>query len=96
MEPITPSTDKKTQTLVPLTFGSSAPSSYPFAYVDNLWDVVREGSNLAQLTEAIGQFDQHTINELLATLILQIITLITPPATHGSFNQSFSRSFERS
>ena len=92
MEPITPSTDKKTQTLVPLTFSSSAPSSYPFAYVDNLWDVVREGSNLAQLTEAIGQFDQHTINELLATLILLIIT---PPATHGSFNQSFNRSFER-
>ena len=45
MEPITPSTDKKTQTLVPLTFSSSAPSSYPFAYVDNLWDVVREASS---------------------------------------------------
>lgn len=92
-EPKTPSTTKAETTLVPLTFQSSAPDTYPFAYVDNLWDVVREGSNLAQLTKATGQFDQHTINELLATLILQ---LITPPATHGSFNRSFNRSFERS
>ena len=46
-----------------------APSSNdaPIAYSEDTWDVVNGDSKLAALLGAGGQYDQHTINEALAT-----------------------------
>lgn len=88
--PVNPSTNKVPQSLFPLSLKPSSPSSFPLAYCDNLWDVVQEGSSLAELTEAIGQFDQHTINELLAYMILQ---LMPQPSTHVDFTDDFTDDF---
>lgn len=94
MNPIKPGTDKVRINLIPLTLQSSNPGDYPFAYVDNLWDVVQEGSSLGVLTEAIGQFDQHAINELFAMLIIQLQQLIPPPETHVEFTDEFTEEFQ--
>lgn len=89
-DPVKPTIEKVTLSYIPLTLNSSDPESYPFAYVDNLWDVVLQGSSLAALTECIGQFDQHTINELLAAMILQ---LMPQPSTHQDFTDDFNEDF---
>lgn len=88
--PINPSTEKVRQVYYPLSLKPSNDEEFPLAYADNLWDVVHDGSALAQLTEAIGQFDQHTINELLATLI---ISLLPQPSTHRDFTDDFTDDF---
>jgi hypothetical protein len=92
-QPLNPNTNKVPQSLFPLSLKPSSPTSFPLAYGDNIWDVVQEGSSLAELTEAIGQFDQHTINELFAMLIIQLQTLIPPPETHTEFSDEFSEEF---
>lgn len=88
--PVNPGTNKVPQSLFPLSLKPSSPTSFPLAYGDNIWDVVHEGSSLAELTEAIGQFDQHTINELFAMLIL---SLLPQPSTHVDFTEDFTDDF---
>lgn len=88
--PLNPNTNKVPQSLFPLSLKPSSPTSFPLAYGDNIWDVVQEGSSLAELTEAIGQFDQHTINELFAFLIL---SLLHQPSTHVDFTGDFTDDF---
>lgn len=92
--PVNPGTNKVPQSLFALSLKPSSPTSFPLAYGDNIWDVVHEGSCLAELTEAIGQFDQHTINELFAMLIIQLQQLIPPPETHVEFTDEFTEEFQ--
>ena len=89
--PIKPSTDKVPQRYYPLSLVPSNDEEFPLAYADNIWDVVQQGTSLAELTGAIGQFDQHTINELLAALILQ---LLPQPSTHCDFTDDFTDDFD--
>ncbi len=76
---------------MPLSFKPSSPSSFPIAYGDNIWDIAQDGSALAALTEAIGQFDQHTINELFAIILLR---LLPQPSTHQDFTDDFTDDFD--
>jgi len=65
VNPKTSSQDKNTKTQLGLTLAPAA-SSYPISYVEDNWDVVESGSDLAAVLGATGQFDQHSINEALA------------------------------
>jgi hypothetical protein len=87
MEPIKPNTNKVSQTSLGLSFSSSSPDDFPIVYADNVWDVVNSGTNLAELLENIGQFDQHTINELFARILIEGIGADT------SFNNDFNNDF---
>lgn len=99
--PVNPSTQKVEQSFLPLSLKPSAPNRFPISYADNIWDVVNEGS-LSSLTEALGQFDQHTINELLAyhiVLLQQATDLIWrlidgQPIEHHDFSDDFSYDFD--
>lgn len=61
------STTKSPVSSMGLTFESGNPDNYPIAYVDNVWDIAAANSQLALKLGNSGQFDQHTINEDLAT-----------------------------
>ena len=65
VNPKTSSQSKNTKTQLGLTLAPAA-SSYPISYVEDNWDVVESGSDLAEVLGATGQFDQHSINEALA------------------------------
>lgn len=65
VNPKTSSQDKNAKTQLGLTLAPAA-SSYPISYVEDNWDVVQSGSDLAAVLGATGQFDQHSINEALA------------------------------
>ena len=82
-------TDKVDQTSLGLSLKPSNSSEFPTAYADNIWDIVADGSKLSELLENIGSFDQHTINELFATILLGGGVL----GAH-SFDDSFDSSFE--
>lgn len=68
--PVNPSTDKVRQSYFPLSLRPSNEDEFPIAYGDNLWDVVPSGSPIAALAGNTGQFDQHSINELMARSII--------------------------
>ena len=85
--PVNPATDKVEQQFLPISLKPSSPSRFPIVYADNAWDVIRGDSPLLPLSGATGQFDQHTLNELLALAIGQQADSIewetigaTPPA----------------
>lgn len=89
MEPIKNDTNKVSQNSLGLSFTPSNPNEFPIAYADNVWDIVNSETNLSELLENIGQFDQHTINELFAKILIE----------HGmggagtSFNSDFNNDF---
>lgn len=60
------STNRKVETSLGLTLASSS-DTQPIAYADGLWDVVGSNSRLASVLDGAGQYDQHTINEALAS-----------------------------
>lgn len=70
MEPLKPDTTKVTQSGLGLSINSSSPENFPIVYADNVWDIVKEGTDLSNLQGITGSFDQHTLNELFAKLIL--------------------------
>ena len=101
--PINPSTDKVEQSFFPISLKPSSPTTFPIAYADNVWDVVTELQQLAPLAEATGQFDQHTINELLAAKLLQIaqqglevvwLPISGEPTEHHDFTDDFTDDFD--
>ena len=61
-----------------LTFESGNPAEYPIAYSDNIWDLVRAATspNLADTLGVDGQYDQHTINEVLAEKISLLAAVV--------------------
>jgi len=71
MEPIKNDTNKVSQSSLGLSLAPSNPNEFPIVYADNVWDVVNSETNLAELLENIGQFDQHTINELFARILIE-------------------------
>ena len=99
--PINPSTDKVRQVYYPLSLKPSNDEEFPISYADNIWDVVGAGSTMAALAGNTGQYDQHTINELLAnaiTAISQALELIWheingQPVEHSDFSDDFSSDF---
>lgn len=56
---------KVTQTNFGLSFASANPAEYPVAYQEELWDIARDGSALANLMGGVGQYDQSAINEAI-------------------------------
>lgn len=87
MEPIN-DTNRVNQDSLGLSIKSSNPEEFPIAYSDNIWDIVLSGTNLARLLENIGSFDQHTINELFASMF---INSELDPGT--SLNNDFNNDF---
>ena len=63
----TSDTTKNTKTQLGLTLAPAA-STYPISYVEDNWDVVTDASSaLGVRLGGTGQYDQHTINEALAS-----------------------------
>lgn len=58
---------KVDQNTVPVSLTVSNPNEFPLVYSDDTWDVIPSGSALAGLMGNFGQYDQHSINETLAT-----------------------------
>ena len=85
--PKSESTTKVYQNTLGLSVAPSNPDEFPIVYADNVWDVVNSGTNLSELLENIGQFDQHTINELFARILIEGIGAGT------SFNNDFNNDF---
>lgn len=86
--PKSESTTKVYQNTLGLSVAPSNPDEFPIVYADNIWDVAENGSKLAELLENIGSFDQHTINELFARILLE--------GRGGSAGISFDQSFDSS
>lgn len=61
-----PDTTKVSQNTIPASLTASNPNEFPIVYGDDIWDVVAGGSSLATLIGNTGQYDQHSINEVLA------------------------------
>lgn len=99
--PVNPSTEKVRQVYYPLSLKPSNDEEFPLSYADNIWDVVRIGSTLSALTKNTGQFDQHTLNELFAQLLVEITEAIEviwqqidpDPPTHDDFTDDFTSDF---
>ena len=64
--------DKASQFGFGLTFKSSNQADYPVAYQEDIWDVAAENTKLKELMGQIGQYDQHAINEELATMLSEM------------------------
>jgi len=62
-------TTRKTEVGFAYTMKSANRGDFPLVYQDSAWDVVTEGSDLEEILDGGGQYDQHTINEALATAI---------------------------
>lgn len=99
--PINPSTEKVEQSFLPISIKPSSPSRFPIAYADNLWDVVNGNTPLSSLTGNTGQFDQHTVNDIVATqlvyLLQQVASLwdyVQGSAEHNDFSGDFSGDFD--
>ena len=45
---------------------ASSSDDAPIVYSEDTWDIVKDGTKLATIIGDTGQYDQHTINELLA------------------------------
>ncbi len=88
--PVSPSTDKVTQSSFPFSFAPTAPSRFPIVYADNTWDIAAAATALAQLAGQAGTYDQHILNELFAQLIL---SLLPQPSTHQDFTDDFTDDF---
>ena len=71
-----PTTAKSPISSMGLTFESGNPANYPIAYCDNIWDIAQQGTELAEKLGGIGQYDQHTINEMFAGGISKIAETI--------------------
>lgn len=100
-EPVNPSTEKVEQSFLPISLKPSS-ARFPISYADAIWDIANIGSTLSALTQGTGQFDQHTINELFAQLIVSIqqtLELIwreiggDEPIPTGDFSSDFSSDF---
>ena len=88
--PVNNSTTKVQQSNLPLSVKPSAPSRFPINYADNTWDIAAAETALAELTEVTGTYDQHSLNELFAQLIL---SLLPQPSTHQDFTDDFTDDF---
>lgn len=84
--PKSENTEKVQQSNLGLSLAPSDPNAFPIVYSDNVWDIAESGSKLAELLNSTGQFDQHTINEFLAKLIIEGYLGI-------SFNNDFNDDF---
>ena len=71
-----PTTTKSPISSMGLTFESGNPANYPIAYGDNIWDIAQQNSELADKLGGVGQYDQHTINEVFAGGISKIAETI--------------------
>ena len=89
--PVNDSTAKVQQSNLPLSVKPSAPSRFPIGYADNQWDIAAAESALAELAGAAATYDQHSLNELFARLIL---SLLPQPSTHSDFSDDFSDDFD--
>ena len=89
--PINDSTQKVTQSTFPFSFAPSAPSRFPINYADNAWDIAAAASALAELAGAAATYDQHSLNELFAQLLL---SLLPQPSTHHDFTDDFTDDFD--
>ena len=88
--PVSDSTTKVTQSNLAISLKPSAPSRFPIIYSDNQWDIAALESALAELAGAAGTFDQHSINELFASILLR---LLPQPSTHQDFTDDFTDDF---
>jgi hypothetical protein len=66
--------DKASQFGFGLTFKSANQDDYPVAYQEDIWDVADENTKLKELMGQVGQYDQHVINEELASATSDIKT----------------------
>ena len=89
--PVSNSTTKVQQSNIAFSMKPSAPNSFPIVYADNQWDIAAAASKLAELAGSTGTFDQHTINELFAQVLL---TLLQPPVADGDFTDDFTSDFD--
>ncbi len=87
--PVSESTTKVQQQNLAVSIRPSAPSRFPINYADNQWDIAVAGSALAQLAESVGSFDQHSLNELFAYILLQLLS----QPSHHDFAADFSSDF---
>ncbi|MBR6249756.1 MAG: hypothetical protein IKR17_01000 [Bacteroidales bacterium] len=56
------------QTNVALSLKSADGENYPIAYAEDIWDNILPESELSKLMkDGAGQYDQHEINEILAS-----------------------------
>lgn len=80
-----PDIEKISQNTIPASITASNPNDFPIVYGDDIWDVAISGSGLANLMGNIGQYDQHSINESLASGIGEATlgTAITATQTVG-------------
>lgn len=73
MNPINPNTTKVEQSFFPLSLKPSSPTSFPLAYSDNVWDIVRENTSMFSIAGQIGQYTQHDVNEMIGQYIAGIV-----------------------
>lgn len=88
--PVSDSTTKVLQSNLAISLKPSAPSRFPINYADNQWDIAALESALAELAGSTGTFDQHSINELFASILL---SLLPQPSTHQDFTDDFTDDF---
>lgn len=66
------STNKVKESNLGFTIGSGNPQKFPSVYSDNIWDIIKDGTDLSILLGLIGSASQNEINELLANKIINI------------------------
>ena len=62
-------TNKVVQSTVPVSMKPSSTDDFPLVYSEDIWDVVANNSNLKNIVGNYGQYDQHSINESLASSV---------------------------
>lgn len=72
-DPINPNDTKVEQSFFPLSLKPSSPTTFPLAYSDNIWDMVRQNTALFTISGQIGQYTQHDINEMIGQYVVQIV-----------------------
>lgn len=87
--PKSENTTKTSQEYLGVSLRPSDPNSFPIVYADDVWDIAVSETNLAELLGNIGQFDQHTINELFARILIEGGT----GGAGTSFNNDFNNDF---
>lgn len=88
--PVSENTTKVQQSNLPVSIKPMSPSLFPINYADNAWDIAAAETALAELAGQTGTYDQHSLNELFAQLIL---SLLPQPSTHHDFSDDFSSDF---